>query len=101
MEDLILEAREKRFNEWLKKCPVEFKETKHPSEDLVSFNFDMTKSRDVSKYRIIDASGYYLTKYLPEDFEDWEDEKLFKFCEDHAVEQYDHLTGEELFNEIY
>ena len=99
-QELKTKALNNRFNEWLKKCPVEYKETKHPSEGLVYFNFDMDKYRDVSKYNTIEASGYYLTEYLPEDYEDWDDEKLYKFCEDHATTIYERMDGESLFNEI-
>jgi|TARA_R100001460_G_scaffold19719_3_gene40896 membrane peptidoglycan carboxypeptidase len=99
-QELKTKALNNRFNEWLKKCPVEYKETKHPSEGLVSFNFDMDKYRDVSKYNTIEASGHYLTEYLPEDYENWDDEKLYKFCEDHAHYLYEGMDGESLFDEI-
>ena len=99
-QELKKKALNNRFNEWLKKCPVEYKETKHPSEGLVSFNFDMDKYRDVSKYNTIEASGHYLTEYLPEDYENWDDEKLYKFCEDHAHYLYEGMDGESLFDEI-
>ena len=46
-QELKTKALNNKFNEWLKKCPVEYQETRHPSEGLVSFNFDMDKYRDV------------------------------------------------------
>ena len=100
-KELKEKALNNKFNEWLKKCPVEYQETRHPSEGLVSFNFDMDKHRDTSKYNTIEASGHYLTTYLPEDFDTWSDEKLYKFCEDNVYHLYEGMDGKALFDEIY
>ena len=89
-----------KFNEWLKKCPVEFKKTSHLSDKLVSYNFDMEKRRDTYKYNTIEASGYYLTTYLPEDFDTWSDEKLYKFCEENVYHLYEGMDGKDLFQEM-
>ena len=38
------------------------------------------------KESIIWASGHYLTTYLPDDYDEWEEEELDKFLEDNAWE---------------
>ena len=55
-QELKTKALNNKFNEWLKKCTVEYQETRHPSEGLVSLNFDMDKYRVVSKYNTIERN---------------------------------------------
>ena len=48
----------------------------------------------------IKASGEVLTEYLPEDWQDWEDEKLNEWVEKHAWEPYEWWTAEQLWDQI-
>ena len=50
--------------------------------------------------KIIEMSGKFLTEYLPDDFQSWEDEKLYDWIEENVWQPYEGWSGKDLFNQI-
>lgn len=60
----------------------------------------MTKQLTIGERAMIHASGNVLTDLLPDDYESWEDEELYEYCEDCAWEPYEYMDGKFIFEEI-
>jgi len=46
------------------------------------------------------SSGHFLSEHLPEDWHKWDEEKLYKFCEDHVVEFLEGYDGKYIMDLI-
>ena len=53
-----------------------------------------------SKSDIIWASGYFLTENLPDDYDQWSDEKLDDFIDDHIWEPFEDLEPSFIWDQI-
>jgi hypothetical protein len=49
---------------------------------------------------MVDISGQYLSDYLPDDWQDMEDEDLWYWMEENNWEPFQHYSGEEVFKLI-
>jgi len=49
---------------------------------------------------MITASGNYLTENFPDDYQDWEDESLLQFMEDHAWQPLEDMPVEWVYEQI-
>jgi len=50
--------------------------------------------------KIINMSGQFLTNYLPNNFQDWDDEKLYDWVEQNAWQPFEDWSGQELLDQI-
>jgi len=46
------------------------------------------------------SSGHFLSEMLPEDWHEWDQEKLYKYCEDHVVEFLEGYDGKYIMDLI-
>ena len=53
-----------------------------------------------TKESIIDASSDYLTDYLPDNYDTWTKEKLYKYLENNSWEPFENYSGEEIWEWI-
>ena len=53
-----------------------------------------------NKADIIWASGYFLTENLPDDYDQWSDEKLDDFIDDHIWEPFEDLDPSFIWDQI-
>jgi hypothetical protein len=50
--------------------------------------------------KIIEMSGKFLTEYLPENFQEWEDDTLYDWVEQNAWQPFENWSGKDLLNQI-
>tara|TARA_R110001583_G_scaffold40728_6_gene129910 strand:- start:116 stop:502 length:387 start_codon:yes stop_codon:yes gene_type:complete len=53
-----------------------------------------------TKESIVDASSDYLTDYLPDNYDTWTKEKLYKYLENNSWEPFENYSGEEIWEWI-
>ena len=53
-----------------------------------------------TKESIINASSDYLTDYLPDNYDTWTKEKLYKYLENNSWEPFENYSGEEIWEWI-
>ena len=52
------------------------------------------------EYYFISASSHVLCEDLPKGFHEWEEEKLYKFLQDHAWEPFYYFSADLLYTHI-
>ena len=50
--------------------------------------------------KIINMSAQFLTNLLPDDFQNWDDEKLYNWVEQNAWQPFENWSGKDLLNQI-
>ena len=50
--------------------------------------------------KIINMSAQFLTEHLPDNFQDWEDEKLYEWVEQHVWQPFENWSGKDLLEQI-
>ena len=53
-----------------------------------------------TKESIVDASSDYLTDYLPDNYDTWTKEKLYKYLENNSWQPFENYSGEEIWEWI-
>ena len=59
---------------------------------------DVEMSKEDKK--IINMSAQFLTEHLPDNFQDWEDEELYEWVEQHAWQPFENWSGKDLLEQI-
>ena len=60
-------------------------------------SYDQTTTEE----KVTLVSTGYLTKALPDEWYEWDDNKLHMYCYDHAMSKYQWMSGEDLFLKIW
>jgi len=50
--------------------------------------------------KIIEMSGQFLVEYLPDNFQEWDDDKLYEWVEANSWEPFESWSGKNLLEQI-
>lgn len=69
-------------------------------EELVKALYASRELKEIYKKAVVCASGHYLTEVLPNDWTEWDNDKMGKFVLDNAWYPFEYWDADDMWYEI-